>query len=160
MLELLRDFVLKALGIVAPIAVGWFYKPEKIAADLKFRVRGEGDGLTFEGGELPRIRIWLLVSNLSPFTVEIDRMVIHVVYGTVIGEFHHLRRRTLAASTEDEWLVEGSLNESQVAYIQKELKNAPQTKLNLMALVHSKLHNFEHAVSVEAKNVRLLNFAA
>ncbi len=35
MLELLRDFVLKLLAAVVPFAVGWFYKPGKIAADIK-----------------------------------------------------------------------------------------------------------------------------
>jgi hypothetical protein len=158
MLELLRDFGLKAAGHLVPFAVGWFYKPGKIAADLKFRVRGEGDGVTLEDGELPKVRIWFLVSNLSPFTVDIDRMVVQLVYGGVVGEILDVRKRTLGPSKEGEWLVEGSLNENQVAYIRKQRGNRPETRLNVTAFVHSKLHNFEHAVSMGSSNVRLVNF--
>jgi hypothetical protein len=55
-------------------------------------------------------------------------------------------------------LVEGSLNESQVAYIRKNRDHKPETRLNVTAFVHSKLHDFEHAVSMGSSNVRFVNF--
>src|SRR5207247_10514116 len=96
MLELLRDFALKALGELVPFIVAWFYKPEKISASLKFRVQGHGDGVTYECGDLPSVRIWFLVSNLSPFKVEIDRLQAQVAYGAVIGVIVHIRKHTLS----------------------------------------------------------------
>jgi hypothetical protein len=159
MLELLRDLVLKVVAIVAPFAVAWFYKPERIAADLKIRVRGHGDGVSFEGGELPKTRIWFLVSNLSPFRVEIDRLVIQVAYGAVIGEIAHVKKHSIAASREAEFLVEASINEYQIAYIRKNLSQKPQTELCVTAFVTSKLHDFETTSNVSTNNVRLLNVA-
>jgi hypothetical protein len=160
MLELLKDFGLKALGIVAPFVVAWFYSPEKIASDIKFRVRGEGDGVTFEGGELPKVRVWLLVSNLSPFNIEVDRMVIQLVYGSVIGEVNDVRRRTLPCSKEAEWLVESTLNDKQLAYIQRNMENKPETRLTVTAFINTSLHKFESSASVGTGNVRFLNLLA
>ena len=159
MLELLRDFALKTLGLALPFVVAWFYKPEKIAGNLKFRVRGDGDGVTYECGDLPSVRIWFLVSNLSPFNVEIDRLQVQVAYGAVIGEVLHIRRHALRASREAEFLVEGSLNERQVAYIRKNLHQKFETKLHLTAYVTSKIHSFELAREVNTNNVRQLNCA-
>jgi hypothetical protein len=157
MFELLRNLALKALGHVAPFAVAWFYKPEKIAADIKFRVRGDGDGVTYEGGELPKVRIWLLVSNLSPFNAEIDCMVFQLWYGSAVGEWSDVRRRTLASSKEAEWLVEATLNEKQVAYIQRNMAHKPETRLTVTAFINTTLHKFDSTVSVGTGNVRFLN---
>jgi hypothetical protein len=159
MLELLRDFELKAFGHALPFAVAWFYKPESISANLKFRVQGHGDGVTYECGEIPGVRIWFLISNLSPFKVEIDRMQIQVVYGSVIGEILHIQKHTLNASKESEFHVQGYLNEKQVAYIRKNLHQNFETKLYLTAYVNSKIHNFELTREVNTNNVRLLNCA-
>ena len=159
MLELLRDFTLKALGHLLPFAVAWFYKPEKIAADVKFRVRGDGDGVTYEGGELPKVRIWFLVSNLSPFKVEIDRMVIQLSFGSVIEEIAHIRKHEVGPSKEVEFLVETTLNSAQVAFIQKNLPQRLETKLYVAAFLNTKLHNFESVVHVSTSNVRMVNYA-
>lgn len=157
MFEFFRDLALKILGAVVPLFVSWFYKPEKIAANLKFRVRGDGDGVSYECGELPGVRIWFLVSNLSPFNVEIDRLRVQVAYGAVIGEAIHIQKHVIAASREEEFLVEASLNERQVAYIQKNLDQKFETKLYVNAYVNSRVHNFELTRIVETRNVRLVN---
>lgn len=157
MFELLRDFALKTLSLVLPFVVAWFYKPERIAGNLKFRVRGDGDGVTYECGELPSVRIWFLASNLSPFNVEIDRLQVQIAYGAVIGEVIHIRRHALPSSREAEFLIEGSLNERQVAYIRKNLHQKFETRLYLTAYVKSTIHSFELTREVNTNNVRLLN---
>jgi len=159
MLELLRSLALKALGYLAPFAVGWFYTPEKIASDVKFRVSGEGEGVTFEGGELPKVRAWLLVSNLSPFNVEIDRMVLQLSFGADVCEWSDVRRRSLPASKEAHWLVQGTLTEKQVAYIQRTMVHKPETRLAISAFMETRLHKCESNVSIGASNVRFLNLA-
>lgn len=158
MLELLRDFTLKVFGHILPFVVAWLYKAEKIASGIKIRVPGEGDGVTFEGGELPRVRVWLRASNLSPFPVEIDRIALQVAYGAVIGEIAHIRKRSLPESKELEFLIEGYLNEKQVAYIQKNRSQNYETKLYLTAYLNSKIHNFEITREVQTNNVRFINF--
>ena len=38
MFELLKDFLLKTLGIALPFVVRWFYKPAKFASGIKVRI--------------------------------------------------------------------------------------------------------------------------
>jgi len=157
MLELLKDFGLKALGYLVPFVLAWFYPPEKIAVDIKFRVRGDGDGVTYEGGELPKVSIWIRASNLSPFNIEVDRLVVRLYFGACYGEWSDVRRRKLSASKEGEWLVEAALTERQLAYIQRNLPSKPQTRLAITAFINSSLHDFETTVSADTGNVRFMN---
>lgn len=159
MFELLKDFGLKVLGHVAPLVLAWFYSPEKIAADIKLRIRGESDGVTYEGGELPSVRIWIRASNLSPFNVEVDRLVFRLYFGASYGEWSDVRRRKLGASKEQEWLLEAALTERQLSYIQRKSLSEPETRLTLTAFVNSSLHRFETTVETGTGNVRFLNMA-
>ena len=158
MFELLKDFSLKALGLVMPFVVRWLYKPAKLANGIKVRVRGEGDGVTYNCGELPNIRIWLLVTNLTPFEIEIDRIYGQLAYGCVIGEIFHLRRHVLPPAQEEEILIEVSLNEHQVQHIRRNVGKL-ETKLYFGAYVISKIHSLELAREIGTNNVRHLNCA-
>ena len=81
MFEILKEFAVKALGRVLPFLVSWYYKPDKLAKKIKIQVRGAGDGVVFECGELPYVRAWLEITNLSPFPVEFERLHGHFWYG-------------------------------------------------------------------------------
>lgn len=160
MLELLKDFGLKALGHIAPFVLAWFYGPEKIAANIKLRVRGEGDGVTYHGGELPSVRIWILASNLSPFNIEVDRLVFRLYFGAEYGQWSDVRRRKVGAGKEEEWLLEATLTEPQLAYIQRNMASKPETRIAITAYIDSSLHRFETTVNAGAGNVRFLNLTS
>lgn len=158
MLELLKDFSFKALAFVLPPVVRWFYKPGKFAEGIKVRIRGEGDGVTYNYGELPNVRIWLLVTNLTPLEISIDRIYGQLFYGGQVGEFGHLRHYILPPAQEKEIFVEFSLTDQQSQFIQRNLgKN--ETRLSLGAYVTSRIHNIELARDVGSNNVRHLNSA-
>lgn len=156
MFELLKDFSLKVLGFVMPFVVRWFYKANKLANGIKVRVRGEDDGVMYNCGELPKVRIWLLVTNLTPFQIEFDRIYGQLAYGSIIGEFAHLKRHVLPPAEEKQVLVEISLNELQANYIRQNFGNA-ETKLYLGAYVISKIHSIELSREIGTNNVRYLN---
>lgn len=158
MFELLKDFSLKALGFVMPFVVRWFYGPEKLANGIKVRIRGEGDGVTYNCGELPSVRVWLVVTNLTPFEIELDRIYGQLAYGCVIGEIVHLRRHFLPPAQEKEVLVEVSLNEHQVQHIRRNFKKL-ETKLFFGAYAISKIHSLELSREISTNNVRHLNCA-
>lgn len=158
MFELLKDFSLKALGFLMPFVVRWFYKPAKLASGIKVRVRGEGDGITYNCGELPNVRIWLLVTNLTPFEIELDRIYGQFAYGCIVGELVHLRRHVLPPAQEKEILIELSLNEFQVQHIRRNLEKM-ETKLFFGAYVISKIHGIELSREIGTNNVRYLNCA-
>lgn len=158
MLDLLKDFLLKALGYVAPFAVRRFYRPTKIENGIKIRIRGEGDGVTYNCGELPNVRIWLLITNLTPFSVEFDRIWGQLAYGSTIGEVSHLRKHTLPPAQEKEILIEAALNECQAEYIRRNHGKMDTTVL-LGTYINCEIHSFELNREIKTNNVRHINCA-
>ncbi|MEZ0209247.1 MAG: hypothetical protein ACAH17_03680 [Candidatus Paceibacterota bacterium] len=156
MLELFKDFLLKALGFALPFVVRWIYKPEKLANGIKVRIRGDGDGVTYNCGELPNIRIWLEVTNLTPFQIEFDRIYGQLAYGCVVGEVNHLKRHVLPPAQEKEVFVEFSLNESQAQFIRQN-REKQDTRFYLGAYIISNIHNIEFSKEINTNNVRFLN---
>ena len=157
MLEVAKDLLLKMLGGLLPSLLGWFYKAEWIDARIKLRVGSEGDGVTVQGGELPYLRIWLQVTNLSPFTIELDRVVAQVqLRGGVVGEFSHLHKHKIKPSSEEQFMLEGSLSQSQIAYLERQ-ESSYQSTLYLTSYVNCRVHNLELRRNVQTTNVRYLN---
>jgi hypothetical protein len=74
MINLVTEFLPKMLGHVLPVAIRWYYTPEKLADRVKVRVCEDRDGLSYWGGELPQARAWVRVTNLTPFPLLIDRI--------------------------------------------------------------------------------------
>ena len=156
MVELLANILPKVLGYATPSAVRWFYKPEKIDKGIKVRVRSEGDGVAYNCAGLPDVRIWLQLSNFTPFTIEFDRIYGELWYGGFLGKFTYIKKHKLLPATETDALIEISLTEAQVQYIRRNLSNV-QTKLFLDAFINCKIHNFELHREVNTNNVQLNN---
>ncbi len=158
MLELLKDFSFKVLAFFLPSVVRWFYKPGKFAEGIKIRIRGEGDGVTYNCGELPNVRIWLLVTNLTPLEISIDRIYGQLFVGCQLAEFSHLKRHVLPPAQEKEIFFEFSLTDHQSQFIKRSLGNS-ETRLSLGAYVTSNVHNVELARQIGTGNVQHLNCA-
>ena len=158
MFELIKDFSFKFLAFVLPSVVRWFYKPVKFAENIKVRIRGEGDGVTYDCGELPNVRIWLLVTNLTPLEISIDRIYGQLFFGCQLGEFSHLKRHVLPPAQEKEIFVEFSLTDHQSQFIKRNLRKN-ETRLSLGAYVTSSVHNIELSREIGTNNVRHLNCA-
>lgn len=158
MFELLKDFVFKAFAFILPSVTRWLYTPEKLDNGIKMRIRGDGDGITYNGGELPNVGIWLLVTNLTPLEIVFDRIYGQIHYGGLVGEFGHLQRYVLPPAQEKEIFVEFSLTDHQSMFIKRNLgKN--ETRLSLGAFVTSRIHSVELAREMGTNNVRHLNCA-
>lgn len=136
-----------------PFAIRWYYKPGKIDGLIKIRVRGEGEGIVFNCGDLAGARIWLHLSNLSPFVLEVDRLYGQVTLGNVVGTFAYLRKEQLKPATEKEILIEMSLTESQVKYI-KQYRDSQPSRVFLNGFVVSKIQSFEVSRQIDTNNVQ------
>lgn len=156
MLEALRDIALKGLGALLPTLLGWFYRPERIDKDIKIRPHGEGEALTFSTNVLPNVQLWFQVTNLSPFSIEIDRMLVQVSYGPVIGEFCTLRKTKLKPASEALVKVESALTSLQAAAVVAQSGNANYATLYLTAYINCKVHNLEVTRSPQTTNIRVL----
>jgi len=159
MLEAAKDLLLKTLGALLPILLGWFYKPEWIDSRIKLRVDSEGDGVTVQGGELPYLRIWFHVTNLSPFTIELDRVITQMqLRGRVIGEFSHLHKHIVKPSSEERFLLEGSLGANQLEYLERQEANH-YPNLYLTVYANCRVHSLVLKRNAQTTSVRYLNCA-
>jgi hypothetical protein len=159
MLEVAKDITLKLLGFLVPRLLGWFYKRSWIADRIKIRVSSEGDGVVVNGGrDLPNLRITMQVTNLSPFSIELDRVITQVALrGGVLGEFVHLRHVALKPATETMFEIHGPLSQHQLDYLDRQ-PDRPDATLYLCAFVNCKVHNFQLDRQITAGNVRYINF--
>lgn len=159
MRELLTDFLFKLAALILPWVVKRFYGTEKLSSDIKIRVMNEGDGIVFNCGELPNVRIWLRVTNLSPIEIEFDRIFGHVYYGSQLAEFQDLQHRRIPTAGESEFLIEISLNVEHVSFLRRNRhQQGFETSLSLSAFVESRLHNYQLPFrQVRAKNVSFIN---
>jgi hypothetical protein len=161
MTQLFLDFLFKLAAFLVPWSVRRFYGPEKLAAHLRIRVRDEGDGIVFNCGELPNVRIWVRITNLSPVEIEFDRIFGHVYHGSRLTEFQDLQRRRIGTAAEIEFLIEASLTADHVTFLRKNLHQKFDTWLSLSGYIHSRLHTFQLPFrEVRTKNVGFVNCAA
>lgn len=159
MLELVQEFVLKILSKITPIFAKWLYDSKKFDEAIKIRVRSEGDGITYNCGELPNIRIWLSLTNLNPFEIVIDRIYGQISHACIIGNLVYLKRQTIPARQEREIFLELFLNEHQQRHI-KLHQNINETTLYLSAYVESSLHALELSKTVSTHHARFINCTA
>jgi hypothetical protein len=122
-----------------------FYPQAKLTTDIRIRVRDDGDGIAFNCGELPSVKIWLRIANYSPLKVEIDRLFGHVYCGGQLAAIQDLQQRVIPASSElDDILIEAHLTDGQAEYVRKN-HATPGMKvyLSLSGLVKSTLHTYQ-----------------
>ena len=156
MLEILRDLALKLLGALVPKLLGWLYKPARIEKDIKIRPLGEGEAVTLNAGDLPSVQIWLLVSNLSPFSLELDRVLVQLQYGGVIGEFTSVRKVSMKPASETQYKVESPLTSAQVRSTLRSRESFSYSTLYITAYINCKVHNIEVHRNPQTSNVRVI----
>lgn len=141
MVELGINTLVRLLVNIAPFMLRLFYKQEQLANKVKIAIRSEGEGVYIQVGQLPSARVWIGITNLTPFTIEVDRIVSKLTYGHQIAKLTSLDRRTIKSTEEETFLLEESLNESQVEAL-KDKSNTDEARLEIYAFFISKVHNF------------------
>jgi hypothetical protein len=156
MLELLGKITLKALGYLLPISVRWYYTTNRLSERIKIRVRGEGDGISINCGELPSVQIWLTITNFTPFPMELDRIYGQIFYGCGLGHFVHPRRYSIPPAEEKDILIDFDLNERQVQHVLRNVGKL-ETHLSISVYIDSKIRNLELNRHIPTRNARFLN---
>lgn len=158
MLDILIDALVKFLAWIAPFTLRKVYPPQRIADLVKTRIAADSDGIEYWGGELPRARAWITITNLSPFHIELDRAFGSFAYGAEVEKFVHLQREKIPPTREKSLFLETSLTKEQTAIIQRLRSNNPRPSVSLNALFLCRIHDFEIHRSLETTHQRLVNF--
>jgi hypothetical protein len=100
----------------------------------------------------------LRVTNLSPFPVELDRVVGQLSYGSFACDLVFLRRQTVLAAQEKEILLASALTEGQSRQIGRD-QGLSEARMNFTAYLNCEIHDFEVTKQTNSGNVRFLNCA-
>lgn len=156
-MEVLGNWIVKVLAGAFPFLVRWYYTSEKIQKDIRVAIRGSGEGVVFDCGDIPRVRVWLVVTNLSLVKIEIENIVGRICYGNSFCEINHFRKHSLRTSADTEIFLECWLNEFQVRHIKTNIKNKFETKLFIVGNINTSVHNFELSRELATNNVQFFN---
>lgn len=158
MFEFARNFIFKLAALGAPWVVRYFYGVDKLNQNIKIRVQAEGDGIVLNLGDLPNVRVWLRITNLSPISIEFDRVFGKFTYGAELAEFSNVERRRVPAMSEHEFLLELRLSDNEASYIRKNIAQRSSASLSFSAYINSPLHNYQLPFrEVRTQNVQYLN---
>lgn len=130
-----------------------------LADHTRIDVRARHDPIKIIGGELPEIQIWLVVTNLGHFGIELDRLTVEFIYGGSISNYHFLQRTPLAPNETKEILVRGVLTRDQERHIAK-LPEATFITLQVKAEFNCDVVNFSiDTGQLTGLSPRLLNIS-
>lgn len=156
-MEVIGNWIVKVLAGALPLLVRWYYTPEKIQKGIRVAIRGSGEGVVFDGSDIPKIRIWLVVTNLSLVKIEVESIVGRICYGNLFCEINHFRKHSILTSADTEIFLECWLNEFQVRHLKTNLKNKFETKLFMVGNINTSVHNFELSRELATNNVQFIN---
>jgi hypothetical protein len=149
----ISDILLKIGEHLLPSLVRFFYKEQRFREQIKFSGRPEGDSVVWAGGELPYLRIWLHVTNLTPFDVTIDRVSGRATYGCQLAQFFVLERQKIPSASDGEMLVECYLSRDQIEMVKRQYPKE-ETQVSITAFVQSDVWNTEVTRSFRIAGVK------
>ena len=98
----------------------------------------------------PRVNIYLDVRNNTHFNIEIDRMLIKFIYGTEMATPNHFKREHLKPGEERSIYVTGNIGYHQYKSLPFQYENnSNHCRLEILAEINTRLHNFSVARSLE-----------
>lgn len=158
MYELLKEFAVKAVAKIFPWALHWLYPPEKIGSLIQIRIASDSDGIEFWGHELPKARAWIQITNLSPFTLELDRAFGNFEYGSDLERYWHLKKQKIPPASEARIQVEATLSASHAAIIQRLRSSSPSPVVNFDGYFTCSVNNVHVSRRMQTTHHRLVNF--
>lgn len=160
MLELLGNFAVKLLGRFIPATIRWYYTPKRMEDLVRARLAPEGDGVQLWASDLPHATAWVVVTNLSPFPIELDRAALQITFGAPVLDITSLRRVVIRPSSEETLLFRAPLTIFQTEYIRKHQTQVNQIGLNFDAFILCRVNNFSAQKNVSTAHFKLFNFTS
>jgi len=158
MLELLFKAIVKILGHLVPFTLRRHFTPQRLADNVRIVVASDGDGIEFWASDLPRIEAWVVITNLTPFALELDRCYGAFGFGPPICEFTNLERRCIAANGEERFMLRASMNAFQVEYVRKMKEQNGRASLDFHGQFSCNVNSFSLHRHIGTTHFRLCNF--
>jgi len=134
-----------------------FYSPSKVANEVKIELRGEKPINPCLGSSVPRIDLYLEVTNLSNLDLTLDRMLLDLWFGQPVLNGAILSRRDVPArSTVKNLFFKSALTTRQIQQIEPYLQESPPSgniSLSVHAYFNSKIGSLEVERRFERRKV-------
>jgi hypothetical protein len=154
------EFLIKFLAWAAPFTLRKAYPPNRIADLIKVRISSDGEGIEFWNGELPKAKTWITITNLSPFSLELDRAFGSFSYGAELENFFYLQKEKILPASEKSIPIEASLTKEHADVIQRLMTSNPRPEVRFNAHILGRVHNFDLYRTLGTTHHRLVNFKA
>ena len=156
MFEAIRSWAVKILAKIMPSIFRWIYSHEKLAGLVDVTINSENDGVVVNCSELSDARVWIEITNLSPFKLKLVGTEAVLYWVGRVAEFQSLQRIDILPYTKQKLLIESSLNESQAAHIRKN-HASDNPRLHIKLYFESSIRDIEKHRDMQTTNIRLLN---
>jgi hypothetical protein len=134
-----------------------FYPPRKVANKVKIELRGENPINPCLGSSVPRIDLYLEVTNLSNLDLTLDRMLLDLWFGQPVLNGAILNRCNVPAkSTVKNLFFRSALTTRQIQQIKPYLQESPPSgsiSLSVHAYFNSKIGSLEVEGRFERRKV-------
>lgn len=158
MFELLTKATVKLLGFLMPFTLRWYFTGQRLADNVKITVASDGEGIEFWAGDLPRIEAWVVITNHTPFALELDSCYGSFGFGQPLCEFMNLERRQVAANAEDRFMLRASMSVFQAEYVRKMQKENDRASIDFHGNLSCSVNRFSLDKRIETTHFRLSNF--
>jgi len=123
---------------------------------VKIDISSENEGITVNCSELPEARVWLEVTNLSPFPIEIEGIEARLFWVSGVGRFISISRHSIKHAAHERVFLETDLTGKQAEHI-KQTNRLDHPRLSVKFYMSCRLSCFVKQREIQTKNYRLLN---
>ncbi len=154
----IESLIIKALGIVVPWTLRWYYTPKRISALIDVTIPSTGDGFTYNGASGKAV-CWLEITNRSPFDFIADRILIDINMNGNCGTMFQIIPTQIKAGCKERMFA--SVDSIAVAaHSIQQLRNEPKVWLTVHAVLQCKVRDFVYYSSInDLRNMRIFNLA-
>jgi len=129
------------------IITRFFYPIQKFDKDIQFYARAQTPVYFSLGTSVPKLSIWLIMVNHSPFAIELDVLTVGVStdppHMVNLVDFQRVKRTTINRHSTDEIFVETSLNDAQIREVRTAKDMQLTFTLHIAAFFNTKLGKWE-----------------
>lgn len=137
---------LRALSWAVPFLLRKKFSKEVLSDLIDFDVMPRHEAVRIDLGPIPSFSIALVVTNRSPFEMELDRSKVELVCAGLSLDCYILERAPIPSSEKREFFLRGSMSSEYADAIAKNI-NSHQTAILAMIEFNCSVHNFQKRTS-------------
>jgi len=156
-IELFSSPLWRLVGWLPGTAFRMIFTEKRLASLIRLSPRATGDQVVFNRGDTPEVRIYLDVDNRSPFSVELDRLVVELWHQKYIGELFYIDRVEIPPGSVESIIIHG-LKGARYSDIKPSHGPSSTSLMSIRGYFNSKVRSFKvNTGNIESIHVNVVN---